>query len=289
MVGRTSRCGHRGARARVRGPRGCRPRRGRGAGRGRARVPGIPPPLGCHRRRLGGAGVSAARRAPGLAVARRPRRIPGPPGAHGRTDRGWPRASRPGDGPGPPAWQRRRALHDDELQGHGRGHGGTLAERRCPDRRGRRGRVIGSARPSRRERHLLQHDRSVSEPWRPPARRTVDRAGRALDAAGVGRGLSRHMPGASRGAQDAPRRVAGSGAGGAPGVHRARAIRAHGRRRVRAIPGGRDPVADGRPRRAAEAFDRAYEFGHDAMPGLALLHLARGDVAEAQRADRRGR
>ena len=35
---------------------------------------------------------------------------------------------------------------------------------------------------------------------------------------------------------------------------------------------------------AAEAFDRAYEFGHDAMPGLALLQLARGDVVEAQRA-----
>ena len=35
---------------------------------------------------------------------------------------------------------------------------------------------------------------------------------------------------------------------------------------------------------AAEAFDRAYEFGHDAMPGLALLQLARGDVPEAQRA-----
>ena len=34
---------------------------------------------------------------------------------------------------------------------------------------------------------------------------------------------------------------------------------------------------------AAEAFDRAYEFGHDAMPGLALLQLARGEVAEAQR------
>ena len=35
---------------------------------------------------------------------------------------------------------------------------------------------------------------------------------------------------------------------------------------------------------AAEAFDRAYEFGHDAMPGLALLHLARGEVGDAQRA-----
>lgn len=34
---------------------------------------------------------------------------------------------------------------------------------------------------------------------------------------------------------------------------------------------------------AAEAFDRAYEFGHDAQPGLALLQLARGDVADARR------
>jgi len=34
---------------------------------------------------------------------------------------------------------------------------------------------------------------------------------------------------------------------------------------------------------AAEAFDRAYEFGHDAMPGLALLQVARGEVADAQR------
>ncbi len=34
---------------------------------------------------------------------------------------------------------------------------------------------------------------------------------------------------------------------------------------------------------AAEAFDRAYEYGHDAMPGLALLQLARGEVADARR------
>ncbi len=32
---------------------------------------------------------------------------------------------------------------------------------------------------------------------------------------------------------------------------------------------------------AAEAFDRAYEFGHDAQPGLSMLHLARGEVDEA--------
>lgn len=34
---------------------------------------------------------------------------------------------------------------------------------------------------------------------------------------------------------------------------------------------------------AAEAFERAYEFGHDAQPGLALVHLARGEIDEAAR------
>ena len=34
---------------------------------------------------------------------------------------------------------------------------------------------------------------------------------------------------------------------------------------------------------AQEAFDRAYEYGHDGQPGLALLHLARGDLEEAGR------
>jgi len=34
---------------------------------------------------------------------------------------------------------------------------------------------------------------------------------------------------------------------------------------------------------AEEAFERAYEFGHDGQPGISLLRLARGDVAEARR------
>jgi class 3 adenylate cyclase len=34
---------------------------------------------------------------------------------------------------------------------------------------------------------------------------------------------------------------------------------------------------------AAEAFDRAYEYGHTAQPGLAMLQLARGEVADARR------
>jgi class 3 adenylate cyclase len=34
---------------------------------------------------------------------------------------------------------------------------------------------------------------------------------------------------------------------------------------------------------AAEAFERAYEYGHDGQPGLALLQLARGEIDEATR------
>jgi len=34
---------------------------------------------------------------------------------------------------------------------------------------------------------------------------------------------------------------------------------------------------------AAEAFERAYEYGSDAQPGMALLHLARGETEEAAR------
>jgi class 3 adenylate cyclase len=39
---------------------------------------------------------------------------------------------------------------------------------------------------------------------------------------------------------------------------------------------------------AAEAFDRAYEHGHDAQPGQALLELAQGDADEAARTIARG-
>jgi class 3 adenylate cyclase len=39
---------------------------------------------------------------------------------------------------------------------------------------------------------------------------------------------------------------------------------------------------------AAEAFDRAYEYGHDAQPGMALLQLARGELDEAARSINRG-
>jgi class 3 adenylate cyclase len=34
---------------------------------------------------------------------------------------------------------------------------------------------------------------------------------------------------------------------------------------------------------AAEAFEKAYEYGHDGQPGLALLQLARGELTDARR------
>ncbi len=34
---------------------------------------------------------------------------------------------------------------------------------------------------------------------------------------------------------------------------------------------------------ATEAFERAYEYGHDTQPGISLLHLARGEIDEATR------
>jgi class 3 adenylate cyclase len=34
---------------------------------------------------------------------------------------------------------------------------------------------------------------------------------------------------------------------------------------------------------AAEAFERAYEYGYDPQPGMSLLHLARGEIDEAKR------
>jgi len=34
---------------------------------------------------------------------------------------------------------------------------------------------------------------------------------------------------------------------------------------------------------AAEAFERAYEYGHDAQPGISMVHLARGEIDEAKR------
>jgi class 3 adenylate cyclase len=39
---------------------------------------------------------------------------------------------------------------------------------------------------------------------------------------------------------------------------------------------------------AAEAFERAYEYGHDAQPGMALVQLARGELDEAARTIGRG-
>lgn len=99
------------------------------------------------------------------------------------------------------------------------------------------------------------------------------------------------------------------GAGGYPGicrVHRAELKMLHGQwseaeqearqacqelerfRMLDSVGWGRYQIGEIRLRMgdldgAADAFDRAYEYGHDAQPGLALLQLARGEVADAGR------
>ena len=150
-----------------------------------------------------------------------------------------------------------------------------------PDRRGRDRRVVGSARSPRGERHLLQHDRRLSERRGPQASGAVGGRGRALDAPPVGGRLPRHLPGPSRRAQDAPRLVARGRAGGAPGVRGARAFRPAGWGRLCQLRGRRDPAADGRPRRGGR--------GVRAGVRVRARRAARAGAAPAgPRRDRRG-
>ena len=100
-----------------------------------------------------------------------------------------------------------------------------------------------------------------------------------------------------------------NGAGGYPGicrVHRAELKMLHGRwseaeqdarqasdelqrfHLLDAVGMAHNAIGDVRLRMgdldgAAEAFDQAYEFGHDAQPGLAKLQFANGQIDEAQR------
>jgi class 3 adenylate cyclase len=114
---------------------------------------------------------------------------------------------------------------------------------------------------------------------------------------------------AARWTDEAERWMRREGAGGYPGIcriHRAELKMLHGDwleaeqearqacdelRRFRLMDGvgwaqymiGEVRLRMGDLEGAAEAFDQAYEFGHDAQPGLALLQLARGEMADARR------
>jgi class 3 adenylate cyclase len=114
---------------------------------------------------------------------------------------------------------------------------------------------------------------------------------------------------ASQWANEGERWMRRNGAGGFPGicrVHRAELKMLHGEwaeaetearqaceelQRFRLLDGvgfAQYQIGEVRLRKgdldgAAEAFDRAYEYGHDAQPGLAVLQLARGEVADASR------
>ena len=149
--------------------------------------------------------------------------------------------------------------------------------------------VLGPARAAGRERHLLQHDRGLSERRRPRAGRPVGRRGRALDAPPIGRRLSRASAGSI-----APSSRCSAASGPRPSRRRARrATELERFRLLDAVGFAQYQVGEVRLRMgdldaAAEAFDRAYEYGHDAQPGLALLQLARGEVDEARAVDRSG-
>ncbi len=114
---------------------------------------------------------------------------------------------------------------------------------------------------------------------------------------------------ASQWAEEGERFMHREGAGGYPGicrVHRAEIKMLHGQwseaeletrqaceelERYRLLDGvgyahyqvGEIRLRMGDLDAAAAAFDRAYEYGHSAQPGLALLQLERGEVAEARR------
>jgi class 3 adenylate cyclase len=114
---------------------------------------------------------------------------------------------------------------------------------------------------------------------------------------------------AAQWADEGERWMRRNGAGGYPGicrVHRAELKMLHGRwseaeqearqacdelQRFRLLVGvgyaqymiGEVRLRMGDLEAAAEAFDRAYEYGHDAQPGLARLQLARGETDDARR------
>ena len=114
---------------------------------------------------------------------------------------------------------------------------------------------------------------------------------------------------ASQWADEGERWMRRNGAGGYPGicrVHRAELKMLHGqwseaeqearqacdelerfrlldRDRLRAIPDRRGPAPDGRPRRGRRGLRPRVRVRPRCQPGLALLQLARGEVADARR------
>ena len=107
---------------------------------------------------------------------------------------------------------------------------------------------------------------------------------RALDASPGGRRLSRHLPRPSRRAQDAPRPMVRGRAGGPPGLRGARTLRAAGcRRATPSTRSARSACGWATWTRPAKRSTGPTSTGTTHSPGMALLHLARGEVDEATR------
>ena len=144
--------------------------------------------------------------------------------------------------------------------------------------------VVGPARSARGERHLLQHDRRLPERRGSEAGGTVGRGRGALDASPDRSAATR-----ASAASIAPSSSGSAATGPRPSRRRARRARSSNASGSW-MPSGYAQYEVGEVRlrmgdldAAAEAFERAYEYGHDAQPGMALLHLARGEIDEAAR------
>ena len=108
----------------------------------------------------------------------------------------------------------------------------------------------------------------------------TDRADRWMHAHSVG-GYPGDLSGAPGRIETTARFLVGGRARCPQGLHRARAFSHHGRHRFRPVRDRGSAETDGGFQSAEEAFGRAYEFGHNAQPGLALLMLNRGSRRNA--------
>ena len=238
------------------------------------------------RRRLAGPGGAPARIGARVAVARPAGRLPGARGADGGPHHGGDRARRPGDGARPKTQRPQIQLHGDELQGHGPGPRGDWQ--------------AGLA--------LIDEAAAAASSGQLDLRVASDIYCNTIAACRNVGDLKR----AAQWADEGERWMRRQAVGGYPGicrVHRAELKMLRGQwseaeqearqaceelERFGLLDGvgyAQYEVGEVRLRMgdldgAAEAFERAYEYGHDAQPGIALLQLARGEVDEAGAVDR---
>ncbi len=179
------------------------------------------------------------------------------------------------------------AVHGDELQGHGA---------RSSRATGRPASRSSTRRPRpRRRASSTSGSRATSTATRsPPAATSATSSGRRSGPTRASAGCAASRWAATRASAGSIGRSSRCSAATGPRRSRrrarpARSSSASGSSMRSATPSTRSARSGcgwATSTRPAEAFDRAYEYGHDAQPGLALLQLARGEVDEAGALDR---